>query len=69
MSTFVTILGWVVFIIGGAYLFGGIAAVTYLHIVKGGLEKLAVANIILYVTAAAWVVFAFWVSPASININ
>lgn len=69
MNTFVNILGWITFIIGGAYFFGGIAAATYLHIVKGGLEKLAAANIFLFVTAAAWVVFALWLSPVSININ
>ena len=58
MATF----GWVVFILGGAYL-AGAAGFALSGLRGGGLEAIPLMIVCGVLSAAAWVVFAFWLSP------
>lgn len=56
------VLGWFVFILGGAYLAANIAFVARC-MAGGGLEAVASGLFFAGVAAIAWLVFAVWLSP------
>lgn len=60
------VLGWITFIMGGAYL---VFCAAYLVTIcrGGGLETLALGIQAGTIAAAAWVVFAIWLSPINIS--
>ena len=65
MQTF----GWVVFIIGGAWLSFNAALIVGLTCIRGGLESIPASLFVSGLAAVAWLCFSVWLSPFSIAFN
>ena len=59
-------LGWIVFILGGAYLVFCVAFMLTL-LRGGGLETIALGSQVGAIAASAWIVFAIWLLPINIS--
>jgi len=65
MQTF----GWVVFIVGGAWLAFNASLIVGLTFIRGGLESIPATLFVSGLAAVAWLSFALWLSPFSITFN
>lgn len=61
-------LGWIVFILVGAYLVFGFAFLLTISR-GGGLEAIALGSRVGAIAASAWIVFAIWLSPINISFS
>lgn len=63
------VFGWLVFIFGGAILFGKLCAVLGLMLIPGGLEAIPGALASGILGAVMWVVIAWWLSPLTLTFS
>lgn len=59
-------LGWIAFILGGAYLSANFVFVLALCFFSG-LEGIMPAGVIALASAVAWLTFSIWISPIEIS--
>lgn len=64
----IEILGWAVFILGGAWLAGGMTFGMSMLALGGGLETVGAGLVYAALAAVSWLAFSVWLSPITISL-